>query len=115
MDRTHDLGETEDPPVRAISSTSTFTFSCVVPPHVRSVLIDDRAVVHDTLGGHIIALDEAGTAIWRILHSDIPDGWSLDALLEHESRKFMDQLVSVGLLAVEPENSRLDRCISSKT
>jgi hypothetical protein len=70
-----------------------------VPAEVRSVLIDDRVVVHDTLGGAIVALDEAGTAVWQALHGDAPGWWQPDVMRQASTVSFLEQLAALGLVA----------------
>jgi hypothetical protein len=70
-----------------------------VPPGVRSVLIGDRFVVHDTQGnGTVVALDEAGSAIWRALHGDPADWWQPAYLINDTTVEFLRQLSSYGLV-----------------
>ena len=69
-----------------------------VPEAVRSVLIGDRAVIHDTAEGAIVALDEAGTGVWRALHGDRPHWLSPDGLETNATKLFLAQLCSRGLL-----------------
>ena len=70
-----------------------------VPAQVRSVMIGDRAVVHDTVGGSIVALDEAGTAVWQALHGEAPHWWQPDALQQADIVHFLGQLAGYGLVA----------------
>ncbi len=74
----------------------------LVPDTVRSVAIGDRAVVHDTDDGAIVALDEAGTGVWWALHGLAPDWWPLDALTSPGTISFLEQLSSHGLIARAP-------------
>ena len=65
---------------------------------VRSTIIGDRVVVHDTLGGTIVALDEAGTALWLALHGEPPGWWQPDMMLSPSTEAFLEQLSSYGLV-----------------
>lgn len=69
-----------------------------VPERVRSVVTGDRAVVHDTVGGTIVALDEAGTAVWLALHGDAPEWWEPGLMRDASTAGFLDQLAAHGLL-----------------
>lgn len=71
-----------------------------VSEHSRSLIIGERAVVHDTAGGAISALDEAGTAVWLTLLGDPPAGWGLDMLQNPAIRGFVDQLTALGFVHV---------------
>lgn len=79
-----------------------------VAEHVRSLRIGDRAVLHDTRGGAISALDEAGTAVWRTLLGDPPDGWGLDVLQNSSMRGFMEQLIALGFVHVGERRGELN-------
>jgi hypothetical protein len=69
-----------------------------LPEHVRSLTIADRAVVHETRGGAISALDEAGTAVWLTLLGQPPDGWGPQLLQNAAIEEFLDQLVALGFV-----------------
>ena len=69
-----------------------------VPGEIRSVIIGDRAVVHATVGGAVLALDEAATGLWRALHHDAPAWWSPEAMRTPNAVAFLEQLQSHGLL-----------------
>jgi hypothetical protein len=72
-----------------------------IPSHVVSVLIGDRAVLHDQTSGRILALDAPATKIWLALGR-----WSggeavdLDAPVESS---FVEQLVALGLVVLRIE------------
>ena len=70
----------------------------VVPSTVRSVLIGDRSVVHDSATGAIVALDEAGTSLWRAIHGDVPPGWPADLHRDPIAQPFINQLAVIGIL-----------------
>lgn len=65
---------------------------------VRSVLIGERAVAHDTVGGAIVAFDEAGTALWRALYGEPPSWWPSEAMATPTSLAFVQQLADHGLV-----------------
>lgn len=69
-----------------------------VPEHVRSIIIGGRAVVHDTAGGMIVALDEAGTALWSALHGQPPTGWPRELLHDPSTLEFLNDLAAFGLV-----------------
>lgn len=69
-----------------------------VAEHARSVLIGDRVVIHDTRGGAVSALDEAGTALWLTLLGDPPAGWGPDVLQNAAMRGFVEQLIALGFV-----------------
>lgn len=56
---------------------------------VHSVVIDDRAVLHDERTGRVVALDVRGTALWRAIGEGAEDP---------RDRPFLDELVELGLL-----------------
>lgn len=71
-----------------------------VSPHVVSVRIDDRVVIHELRGGRILALDPAGTRVWLHLGRWDPS----DDIDVHGPgvRPFVEQLRGLGLLETEP-------------
>jgi hypothetical protein len=68
-------------------------------PGVHALVIGERAVIHDTAVGTILALDEAGTAVWRALHGDAPAWWNDEIMNADGTQDFVAQLASLGLLA----------------
>ncbi len=70
-----------------------------VTASVRSIMIGERAVVHDTAGGAVVALDEAGTALWRALHGEAPIWWEPETMTTPTTEAFLDQLSAHGLVA----------------
>ena len=73
-----------------------------VPESVRSVMIDNRVVAHDTSGGSIIALDEVGSGVWAALLGEPPGWWRPQVLETPSTGSFLRQLASHGLL-IPPE------------
>lgn len=69
-----------------------------VPPTVLTVVLDERAVVHDTAGGSIVALDDAGSALWRAFYGDQPMWWTAEVYDQPGTAMFLGQLGSLGLL-----------------
>ncbi len=68
-----------------------------VSPGVVSVALGDRAVLHDTETGRVLALDEGATRIWRRV-----GGWNVDDEIDLDApviRPFVAQLRALGLLA----------------
>lgn len=68
-------------------------------PDARSVMIGDRTVVHDTTGGSIVALDEAGSAVWLALHGEPPTWWDPDSMQSPATRAFLGELEFHGLVS----------------
>lgn len=69
-----------------------------VPANIRSVVIGQRVVVHDTSGGAIVAFDESGTAVWEALHGSAPAWWSADSIASTGTAVFLEALEEHGLL-----------------
>jgi hypothetical protein len=66
-------------------------------PGVVSVVIGDRAAIHDTASGAILALDEGATRVWTQL-----GGWSVDEEMDIDGPvigPFVAQLRALGVLA----------------
>ena len=63
-----------------------------------SVVVADRAVVHDTNGGAIVALDDAGTAVWRALHGEPAAWWEPETMRSAEVDAFLGQLADLQLV-----------------
>ena len=85
-------------PVQVLDGTADPGIPWHVAEYVRSVLIGERTVIHDARGGAIIALDEAGTAVWRTLVGDPPAGFGPDALQASAMRGFVEQLANLGFV-----------------
>lgn len=90
----------DDPPLRPmlVLEPGEGTTRWSLPSAVRSVLIGDRVVAHNTNGGTIAALDEVGSAAWLAIHGLPPDWWSTELLLSESTIEFLTQLASFGLL-----------------
>lgn len=85
--------------IRAFHSSAVPSASAwQVPSAVRAVLVGERAVVHNTEGGSIAALDEAGAAVWRALHGDDPDWWDPEQMSTPGVEAFLHALAQQGLL-----------------
>lgn len=69
-----------------------------VADDVRSIVIGERAVVHDTAGGAIVAFDESGTALWEALHGVPPDWWPHDAVAAPGTTDFLSALEANGFV-----------------
>jgi hypothetical protein len=89
----------ETHPLRVLEVADRVDSPCRIAEPVRSLLVADRAVVHDTSGGVIVALDEAGTMVWLALHSDPPAWWDAEAFNDPGIIAFLDQLESHGLIS----------------
>lgn len=93
-------------PVRRIDPAAAVDVDGWKPnPSVRSVLLGDRVVVHDTSGGAIAALDEGGTAIWLDLHGETSQWWSRDAIGHPDAVQFLGQLADAGFLSALASSS----------
>ncbi len=83
-------------PVAALD-VSMLAPSKAVSSSVVSVALGERAVLHDTASGRILALDEGGTRIWQVA-----GGWSRDDSIDLDGPmigSFVAQLRALGLLA----------------
>ena len=69
-----------------------------MPDAIQTVLVGEPAVVHDTVGGTIVALDEGGTAAWRALGGDEPIWWKAEMMGSTTTLSFLQRLASIGLL-----------------
>lgn len=70
-----------------------------IRPDVTTVLVGDRAVVHEHPEGRIFAFDTAATEIWLTLGE-----WEVAAAVDLEGpvvREFVDQLATLGLVSRE--------------
>ena len=77
-----------------------------IPSSVRSVMIGERAVLHNNIAGGVVApLDEAGTAIWLAVHGQAPNWLPTGSLAEPGTLAFLDQLESHGLLSRDLESA----------
>jgi hypothetical protein len=85
-------------PMRAIVPVPN-TSAWVVLPDVRSVMLGERVVIHDTHGGAVVSLDEAGTAAWLGAVGQPPDWWPPEMLHELSTVEFLSQLAQLGLIA----------------
>ena len=93
---TVEVDEVEEFERTAASDTGVHPWQ--VSDSVRSVRIGDRVVVHETEGGAIAGLDEAGSAVWRALYGSPPAWWEPEMMQSSGTRAFLDQLVSHGML-----------------
>lgn len=91
----------DEPPsyeVRELSPAAVNGYDWKSVENVRSFLVGERAVVHDTSGGAIVALDEAASALWRALHDEPPDWWQPESAKTPASIAFLRKLASLGLV-----------------
>lgn len=86
---------------------ATATLPWHVPAHVRSVVIGDRCAIHDPSGGAVLALDEAGTALWRALHGDPVVGWTDEVLFAPGTQRFFEALSRYGLLVLRGSTAEI--------
>ena len=84
--------------VRDVPPPASSVHGWLVVPSVRSVLIGDRVVVHNTETGSIAALDEAGTAVWIALHGEAPAWWEPAQMRAPSTMQFLEQLESIGFV-----------------
>ncbi len=89
----------DDISVVPLNQDATVDVSYQVPDSVRSVLIGDRAVVHNTAGGAIAALDMGGTAIWSAIHGHPVPWWDDNSWRSSTTANFLEELADHGLLA----------------
>ena len=86
-------------PVRVLDRVERTEISEWQPAqHVRSVVVGERVVIHEMLSGSVIALDDAGSAVWRSLHHDSPLWWTNDMAHSASTMEFLQQLWSIGLM-----------------
>ncbi|MDA9359898.1 hypothetical protein N9R50_01850 [bacterium] len=73
-------------------------------PTVRSVSIGERVVVHDSTTGAVAALDEAGSAVWQVVHGKPPTWWSPEMMHAAHTTAFLEDLAAHGLLIPQIAN-----------
>lgn len=77
-----------------------------VSENARSVLIDERVVIHETVNGTVCALDDAATASWLTLLGHAPEGWDFSMLQNPAIHAFLEQLIALGLVHAGESHSR---------
>lgn len=76
-----------------------------VPDTVVSLSIGERVVIHDTAGGAIVALDEAGASAWLALHGAAPSWLPPQAMEAPGTLAFLSELSAHGLVSRSPEEA----------